>query len=104
MCIELTGLSLGPAFVSFPCQHLLKSSVQVHESLLGLQEKADLMDSVFDGETSGHLQDELCAAVRNRELLHTQLQQRKSRLEVRGLHRQQVDKPAHGGGFSADLV
>lgn len=54
--------------------------------LLGLQEKVDLMDCVFDSETSSHLQDELCAAVRNHELLHTQLQQRKSRLEVRDLH------------------
>ncbi|XP_075883836.1 nesprin-3 [Nelusetta ayraudi] len=62
-------------------ERLLKDSVQVQEGLLGLQEKVDLMDSVFDSETSGHLQDELCAAVRNRELLHTQLLQRKSRLE-----------------------
>lgn len=57
----------------------------MQEGLLGLHEKVDLMDSVFDSETSGHLQDELCAAVRNRELLHTQLLQRKSRLEVRTL-------------------
>lgn len=62
--------------------------------LLGLQEKLDLMDSVFDSETSGHLQDELCAAVRNRELLHAQLQQRKSRLEVCGLDCDQEEKPA----------
>lgn len=66
----------------------------MQEALLGLQEKVDLMDSVFDSETSGHLQDELCSAVRNRELLHTQLQQRKSRLEVCGLHCHQEEKPA----------
>lgn len=66
----------------------------MQEGLLGLQKKVDLMDSVFDGETSGHLQDELCAAVRNRELLHAQLQQRKSRLEVCGLDCRQEEKTA----------
>lgn len=66
----------------------------MQEGLLGLQQKVDLMDSVFDSETSGHLQDELSAAVRNRELLHTQLQQRRSRLEVCGLHCHQEEKTA----------
>lgn len=44
--------------------------------------KGDLLDSVFGPERSDGLQDELNAAIRNRELLHNQLLQRKSRLQV----------------------
>lgn len=47
-----------------------------------LQVKGDLLDSVFGHDRSDSLQDELSAAIRNRELLHTQLLQRKSRLQV----------------------
>lgn len=64
----------------------------MQEGLAGLQEKVDLMDSVLDAERSGHLQDELCTAVRNGELLHTQLLQRKSRLEVCGPHTHQQNQ------------
>lgn len=44
--------------------------------------KGDLLDSVFGHERSDSLQTELSAAIRNRELLHAQLLQRKSRLQV----------------------
>nr|XP_046268346.1 nesprin-3 [Scatophagus argus] len=62
-------------------EHLLKGSVQLQERFSLLQQKGDLLDSVFGPERSDGLQDELSTAVRNRELLHTQLLQRKSRLQ-----------------------
>ncbi|XP_070698326.1 nesprin-3 [Pempheris klunzingeri] len=62
-------------------ERLLKNSVQLQERFSLLQVKGDLLDSVFGPDRSGGLQDELSAAVRNRELLHTQLLQRKSRLQ-----------------------
>lgn len=62
-------------------EHLLKDSVQLQERFSQLQVKGELLDSVFGPERSDGLQDELSAAVRNRELLHTQLQQRRSRLQ-----------------------
>ncbi|KAM9341249.1 nesprin-3 [Symphorus nematophorus] len=62
-------------------EHLLKESVQLQERFSLLQVKGDLLDSVFGPERADGLQDELNAAVRNRELLHTQLLQRKSRLQ-----------------------
>ncbi|XP_076604939.1 nesprin-3 [Chaetodon auriga] len=62
-------------------EHLLKDSVQLQERLSLLQVKGDLLVSVFGPERSDSLQDELGAAVRNRELLHSQLLQRKSRLQ-----------------------
>ncbi|TMS21366.1 Nesprin-3 [Larimichthys crocea] len=62
-------------------EHLLKDSVQLQERLSLLQVKGDLLDSVFGPERSDGLQDELNAAIRNRELLHNQLLQRKSRLQ-----------------------
>ncbi|TKS86212.1 Gamma-aminobutyric acid receptor subunit rho-2 GABA(A) receptor subunit rho-2 GABA(C) receptor [Collichthys lucidus] len=62
-------------------EHLLKDSVQLQERLSLLQVKGDLLDSVFGPEKSDGLQDELNAAIRNRELLHNQLLQRKSRLQ-----------------------
>lgn len=63
-------------------QRLLKDSVQLQERFSQLQVKGDLLASVFGPERSDGLQEELNAAVRNRELLHNQLQQRKSRLQV----------------------
>ncbi|XP_074548187.1 nesprin-3 isoform X2 [Halichoeres trimaculatus] len=62
-------------------ERLLKDSVQLQERFSQLQVKGDLLDSVFGPERSDGLQDDLTAAVRNRELLHNQLQQRKSRLQ-----------------------
>uniref|UniRef100_UPI0037E896BD nesprin-3 isoform X1 n=2 Tax=Semicossyphus pulcher TaxID=241346 RepID=UPI0037E896BD len=63
-------------------ERLLKDSVQLQERFSLLQVKGDLLDSVFGPERADGLQDELTAAVRNRELLHNQLQQRKSRLQA----------------------
>ncbi|CAJ1074324.1 nesprin-3 [Xyrichtys novacula] len=62
-------------------ERLLKDSMQLQERFRQLQVKGDLLDSVFGPERADGLQDELGAAVRNRELLHNQLQQRKSRLQ-----------------------
>ncbi|KAM3871413.1 nesprin-3 [Diretmus argenteus] len=62
-------------------ERLLKHSVQLQERLSLLQVKGDLVASVFGPERTDGLQGELSAAVRNRELLHTQLMQRKSRLQ-----------------------
>ncbi|XP_040916216.1 nesprin-3 isoform X2 [Toxotes jaculatrix] len=62
-------------------ERLLKDSVQLQERFGQLQVKGDLLDSVFGPERSDGLQGELSAAIKNRELLHTQLLQRKSRLQ-----------------------
>ncbi|XP_031731725.1 nesprin-3-like [Anarrhichthys ocellatus] len=62
-------------------ERLLKASDQLQERLKLLQVKGDLLDSVFGPEGSDSLQGELSAAIRNRELLHAQLLQRKSRLQ-----------------------
>ncbi|XP_047467214.1 nesprin-3 isoform X1 [Mugil cephalus] len=62
-------------------ERLLKDSVQLQERFSLLQVKRDLLDSVFGPERSDGLQGELSTAIKNRELLHTQLLQRKSRLE-----------------------
>ncbi|XP_056151881.1 nesprin-3 isoform X2 [Lampris incognitus] len=62
-------------------EKLLKHSVQLQERLSLLQVKRDLMASVFGAEWSDGLLAELSAAVRTRDLLHTQLLQRKNRLQ-----------------------
>ncbi|XP_068451618.1 nesprin-3 [Clinocottus analis] len=62
-------------------ERLLKASVQLQERLGLLQVKGELLSSVFGPEGSDSLQGELSAAVRNRELLHAQLLQRKSSLQ-----------------------
>uniref|UniRef100_A0A665TN87 Spectrin repeat containing, nuclear envelope family member 3 n=1 Tax=Echeneis naucrates TaxID=173247 RepID=A0A665TN87_ECHNA len=62
-------------------ERLLRDSIQLQERFSLLQVKGDLLDSVFGPERSDGLQDELNAAIKNRELLHTQLLQRKSRLQ-----------------------
>ncbi|XP_051806282.1 nesprin-3 [Acanthochromis polyacanthus] len=63
-------------------ERLLKDSVQLQERFSLLQVKGDLLDSVFGLDRSDGLQGELNAAIRNRELLHAQLLQRKSRLQA----------------------
>ncbi|XP_054470113.1 nesprin-3 [Anoplopoma fimbria] len=62
-------------------ERLLKGSIQLQERLSLLQVKGDLLDSVFGPEGSDSLQGELGAAIADRELLHAQLLQRKSRLQ-----------------------
>uniref|UniRef100_A0A3B4XVG2 Spectrin repeat containing, nuclear envelope family member 3 n=1 Tax=Seriola lalandi dorsalis TaxID=1841481 RepID=A0A3B4XVG2_SERLL len=62
-------------------ERLLRDSVQLQERFSLLQVKGELLDSVFGPERSDGLQGELSTAVKNRELLHTQLLQRKSRLQ-----------------------
>ncbi|XP_071773491.2 nesprin-3 [Centroberyx gerrardi] len=62
-------------------ERLLKRSVQLQERLSLLQVKGDLLASVFGPERMDGLQGELSSSIRNRELLHTQLLQRKSRLQ-----------------------
>ncbi|TDG98546.1 hypothetical protein EPR50_G00201470 [Perca flavescens] len=78
---EVTDFSHIAMFVQ-TIERLLKDSVQLQERFSLLQVKGDLLDSVFGPERSDGLQGELSSAVRNRELLHTQLLQRKSRLQV----------------------
>ncbi|KAF7650600.1 hypothetical protein LDENG_00123240, partial [Lucifuga dentata] len=62
-------------------EHLLKDSVQLQERLSLLQMKGELLCSVFGPERRDGLQSELSTAIRNRELLHAELLQRKSRLQ-----------------------
>ncbi|XP_034015713.1 LOW QUALITY PROTEIN: nesprin-3 [Thalassophryne amazonica] len=60
---------------------LLTDSIQLKEAFSLLQEKRDLLVSVFGSERGDGLQGELSAAIRTRELLHAQLLQRKTRLQ-----------------------
>lgn len=62
-------------------ERLLKHSQQLQERLSLLLVKRDLLVSVFGQERAEGLLAELNAAIRNRELLHSQLLQRKSRLQ-----------------------
>ncbi|KAK2825829.1 hypothetical protein Q5P01_020043 [Channa striata] len=62
-------------------ERLLNDSVQLQERFSLLQVKGELLDTVFGPERSDGLQGDLNTAIRNRELLHTQLLQRKSRLQ-----------------------
>ncbi|KAK7142587.1 hypothetical protein R3I94_012063 [Phoxinus phoxinus] len=62
-------------------EKLLKNSVQLQERLSLLQVKSDLLSSVFGQEKAADLLEELSGDMRKRELLHSQLQQRKNRLQ-----------------------
>ncbi|XP_037342496.2 nesprin-3 [Pungitius pungitius] len=77
---EVTDFSHSDMLVQ-SIEHLLMASIQLQERLSLLQVKGHLLDSVFGPEGSDNLQGELEAAVRNRELMHAQLLQRKSRLQ-----------------------
>lgn len=69
-------------FVLLFSQKLLKTSLQLQERLTLLQVKSDLLSSVFGQEKADDLLKELSGDMRKRELLHSQLQARKSRLQV----------------------
>lgn len=62
-------------------EKLLKNSVQLQERLSLLQVKSDLLSAVFGQEKAEDLLGELSGDMRKRELLHSQLQQRKNRLQ-----------------------
>ncbi|XP_030633286.1 nesprin-3 [Chanos chanos] len=62
-------------------EKLLRHSLQLQERFSQLQVKSDLLTSVFGQEKAESLLEELNADVRKRELLHSQLLQRKSRLQ-----------------------
>lgn len=62
-------------------EKLLKNSVQLQERLSLLQVKSDLLSSVFGQEKAVELLEELSGDMRKRELLHSQLQLRKNRLQ-----------------------
>ncbi|XP_062325713.1 nesprin-3 isoform X1 [Osmerus eperlanus] len=62
-------------------ERLLKPSLQLQERLSLLQVKTELLTSVLGQEGAEGLLDELGGAMRNREILHSQLLQRKSRLQ-----------------------
>uniref|UniRef100_A0A4W5JD54 Spectrin repeat containing, nuclear envelope family member 3 n=1 Tax=Hucho hucho TaxID=62062 RepID=A0A4W5JD54_9TELE len=62
-------------------ERLMMQSLQLQERLSLLQVKRDLLASVFGSDRAESLLTELNTAVRNRELLHSQLLQRKGRLQ-----------------------
>ncbi|KAI1895308.1 hypothetical protein AGOR_G00104950 [Albula goreensis] len=62
-------------------EKLLKHSLQLQERLSLLQVKRDLLGNVFGPEKAEVLLTELSSAMRNRELLHSQLLQKKNRLQ-----------------------
>ncbi|XP_054652912.1 nesprin-3 isoform X2 [Dunckerocampus dactyliophorus] len=62
-------------------ERLLKDSFELQERFKWLKTKEDLLEPVFGPEGSAALHTELSASMRNRELLHAQLLQRKGRLQ-----------------------
>ncbi|MCJ8737179.1 hypothetical protein PDJAM_G00021200 [Pangasius djambal] len=62
-------------------EKLLKDSVQLQERLSLLQTKADLLSAVFGEEKAQSLLEELSTDMRKREQLHSQLLQRRTRLQ-----------------------
>ncbi|XP_035235597.1 nesprin-3 isoform X1 [Anguilla anguilla] len=62
-------------------EKLLKHSLQLQERLSLLQVKRDLLGNVFSQEKAENLLTDLTSALRNRELLHSQLLQKKHRLQ-----------------------
>uniref|UniRef100_A0A8C2ILK1 Spectrin repeat containing, nuclear envelope family member 3 n=1 Tax=Cyprinus carpio TaxID=7962 RepID=A0A8C2ILK1_CYPCA len=62
-------------------EKLLKNSVQLQERLSLLQVKSDLLSSVFGQEKADDLFQELSGDVRKRELLHSNLLERKNHLQ-----------------------
>ncbi|XP_057715849.1 nesprin-3 isoform X1 [Corythoichthys intestinalis] len=62
-------------------ERLLKDSIQLQDRLNDLRTIEDLCDSLFGPEKSDGLRSELSTAIRDRELLHVQLIQRKARLQ-----------------------
>ncbi|XP_056624469.1 nesprin-3 [Triplophysa dalaica] len=62
-------------------EKLLKTSLQLQERLTLLQVKSDLLSSVFGQEKADDLLKELSGDMKRRESLHSQLQDRKSRLQ-----------------------
>lgn len=62
-------------------EKLLKDSVLLQERLSSLQVKADLLSAVFGEEKAQSLLEELGTDMRKREQLHSQLLQRRTRLQ-----------------------
>ncbi|XP_034164256.2 nesprin-3 isoform X1 [Pangasianodon hypophthalmus] len=62
-------------------EKLLKDSVQLQERLSLLQVKADLLSAVFGEEKAQSLLEELSTDMKKREQLHSQLLQRRTRLQ-----------------------
>ncbi|XP_030212395.1 nesprin-3 isoform X1 [Gadus morhua] len=63
-------------------EHLLKQSVQLQERLDLLQGRADLLAPLFGPQRAEGLGAELSAAANSRELLHTQLLERKTQVQA----------------------
>uniref|UniRef100_A0A8C5EA24 KASH domain-containing protein n=1 Tax=Gouania willdenowi TaxID=441366 RepID=A0A8C5EA24_GOUWI len=63
-------------------ERLHRESIQLQDRLKLVQMKKELLEPVFGPEEANVLQSELNMAIKNRELLHAQLLQRRSRLEV----------------------
>lgn len=74
--------SVSSASPSCALQKLLKDSVLLQERLSSLQVKADLLSAVFGEEKAQSLLEELGTDMRKREQLHSQLLQRRTRLQV----------------------
>ncbi|KAK3563510.1 hypothetical protein QTP86_030372 [Hemibagrus guttatus] len=62
-------------------EKLLRDSMQLQERLSSLQVKADLLSSVFGEKKAQSLLEELGTDMRKREQLHSQLLQRRTRLQ-----------------------
>lgn len=67
-----------------PClpQAALAESSRLKEQLAMLQLKTDLLGSIFGQERAAALLEQVVSSVRDRDLLHNSLLQRKSKLQV----------------------
>lgn len=74
------------------------------EQLTGLQLKKDLLQSIFGPDRAAALLEQVASSVRDRDLLHNSLLQRKSKLQV-GVpgHPLGTSPSVEGGGWPAFL-
>ena len=87
--VQPDQVSSCPSFIQLspswkPClpQAALTESSRLKEQLTMLQLKKDLLGSIFGQERATALLEEVATSVRDRDLLHNRLLQRKSKLQV----------------------
>lgn len=82
-------------------QAALMESSRLKEPLTMLQLKKDLLIGVFGQERATALLEQVAGSVRDRDLLHNSLLQRKSKLQVCSMGRLLRTWPGHGAGAPA---
>lgn len=75
-------MAVGGSWVPCLPQAALAESSRLKEQLAMLQLKTDLLGSIFGQERAAALLEQVASSVRDRDLLHNSLLQRKSKLQV----------------------